>query len=62
MHRIHFTGRKGEEGGGTVTLCIRAEGITTEEMDSSLETLAAETMEKVKKVVAEQEAPQQIFW
>lgn len=61
MRRIYFKGREGEEGGGAVTLVIGAERITTEQMAAELEHLATETAEKVKKIVAAQEAPQQFI-
>ena len=61
LRRAHFKGKDGEEGGGTLTLSIRAEGITTENMTAELEKLATEMLEKAKKIVAAQEAPQQIF-
>ena len=57
--RIFFKGKHGEEGGGAVTLTIDAERITTERMTAELEHLATETAEKIKKIVAAQEAPQQ---
>lgn len=61
MRRIYFKGKEGEEGGGTVTLIIDAERITTEQMAAEMEHLATETAEKVKKIVAAQEAPQQFL-
>lgn len=49
----------GKESGGAVTLTIDVDDITTEQMTAELEHLATETAEKIKKIVAAQEAPQQ---
>lgn len=62
LRKVYFKGKEGEEGGGAVTLIVEAEGITTENMTAELEKLATEMMEKSKKIVAAQEAPQQIFY
>lgn len=61
VRRIYFKGKEGEEGGGFITLIIDAEKITTEQMAAELEHLATEIAEKVKKIVAAQEAPQQFI-
>ncbi len=58
--RTMFRGRKGEST-GCLKLNIDVEGITTGEMTQQLETLATETIEKAKRIIAEQEAPRQFF-
>lgn len=61
VRRIYFKGKDGEEGGGAVTLTIRAERITTEDLVKQLEGLATDVASCIKKIVAAQEAPQQFF-
>lgn len=60
--RFLFRGKEGEEGYGVLKVRIETEEIATDEMTAKLEKLATETMEKAKKIVAAQEAPQQRFF
>ena len=57
--RVFYNG-KDDRDIGNITINITAEHITTEEMVNELEKMASEMIDKAKKIVAAQNAPQQI--